>query len=247
MPELTPIDLTRGCGCKEARHRHGQYTTYVRHACRCTPCREANNDLSRQRTRSKAYGRFAFVDAEPVRQHVQRLMAQGMGHSRVADAAGVHRSTMTYLLYGSGGAEHRPPRKQIRRDTAEKLLAVGLDLAPGAKVPATGARRRVEALMWNGWSASLLARRLGVTPTNFFYLRGRVSITRATHEAVVALFEELWDESPPCSTHREKISVARTMRTARERGFAPPAAWDDDTIDAPSARPSGARREAVAA
>lgn len=237
-----PIDLSNGCGCKQARHTHGQYTTYVHHGCRCTPCREASNTLTRDRVRQKAYGRYRFVDAEPARTHVKTLMAQGMGYARIASAAGAHPSTIAYLIYGIDGTDPRPPRKKIDRHTADAILAVELDLAPGAKVPALGSRRRLEALMWNGWSASRLAHALGVEPTNLFYFRGSKTVTRATHDAVAALFDELWNVDPPEATHREKISVARTRRLARERRFAPPAAWDDATIDSPTARPSGVAR-----
>lgn len=233
---MKTVDLSEGCSCKRASHTHGQYATYVHHGCRCTDCREANNQLTRDRTRQKAYGRYRFVDATPVREHVQALMNQGMGYARIGRAAGVHNSTMTYLIHGFGGADPRPPKKKIDRLTAEAILNVELDLAPGAKVPAIGSRRRLEALMWNGWSGSSLAHRLGVEPANLFYFRGTTTVTQATHDAVVALFDELWDVAPPCATHREKISVARTKRLARERNFAPPAAWDD--LDDPAESPT---------
>jgi hypothetical protein len=36
--------------------------------------------------------------------------------------------------------------------------------------------------------------------------------------------------------HRERISVSRTINRAKAAGWASPLAWDDDTIDDPTAR-----------
>ena len=47
------------------------------------------------RTRQTAYGRWQpYVDAQPVRDHINTLRAQGMGWKRVAEVANVEPSVL---------------------------------------------------------------------------------------------------------------------------------------------------------
>jgi transcriptional regulator with XRE-family HTH domain len=196
-------------------------------------------DYQRHRVRQRAYGRPAYVDAEPVRQHVRRLMAARLGAKRVAHLAGVAPSVVGKLLYGDPRRGMGPSRR-IRPATAEKLLAVraGLDnLADQTLTDATGTRRRLQALMARGWSQAKLATRLGVLPTNFSGTMEAEQVCASLVRAVRTLYDKLWDTPPPEATHRDKIAASRARNYARLRGFVPPQAWDDDTIDDPGAQP----------
>lgn len=216
--------------------KHGTYVTYVQRKCRCDECRAANCAYVKRRAREQAHERFnpdlsRLVDAEPARQHMRSLMSQGMGWKRIAKVAGVATGTTYVILYGKGGndpAEHRPPRKRIRRDIAEKLLAVRLDLADGALTDAVGTTRRLRALVAIGWSQSSLGARLGIIPSNTTPLfdGSRRSVQVSTARAVAALYEELWDQPGPST---------RARNDAGRKGWTPPLAWDDDTIDDPTA------------
>lgn len=120
---------------------HGTYVKYTIEKCRCEPCKQANREYEQRRRRRKAYGgeHWGWTDAEPVRAYVRSLMApkkgrtNGMGWKRIADAAGLSRSTVWKLLYGP---KDRGPSKRIRIENAAKLLAVNPDLADRATVPA---------------------------------------------------------------------------------------------------------------
>jgi hypothetical protein len=107
------------------------------------------------------------------------------------------------------------------------------------QVDATGTQRRLQALIWNGWSMGLLAGRLGCARS---VIRRRLLVfTRvypAAAEEVRVLYDGLWDQAPPEGTPREKRAATMARRYARENGFAPPLAWDDDTIDDPDASPA---------
>jgi DNA-binding CsgD family transcriptional regulator len=219
---------------------HGR-AKYVVEKCKCEVCRTDARAYERNRRRQRAYGRAAYVDAEPARQHVRALQAAGIGWKRVAKLAGLDHSVLFKLLYGDQKRFGRPS-KRIRPATEAKILSVRADLdnfGSKALVDATGARRRLQALVAIGWSQSKLGARLGITPNNFTatmkYDRLRVDTVRA----VRALYEELWDKPPIATTHREKIAFSRSVRTAAQRGWAPPMAWDDDTIDDPAAQPEG--------
>ncbi len=112
---------------------------------------------------------------------------------------------------------------------------------------ATGTRRRIQALIWNGQSMAVLARRLGCQRREvreLLFIRRHV--TPQTAEKIRALYRELWDQPPPGETPREKQAAAKARKYARARGWVPPLAWDN--IDDPDSVPvpgweRGERRE----
>ena len=98
----------------------------------------------------------------------------------------------------------------------------------------TGTRRRLEALHANGWSGTVLAEQLGLNSFQVVYLL-RTSpspVTHGTAAKVARLYDQLWDKQPTGG------DVLKTTNWALRRGFAPPLAWDDTTIDDPNAEPA---------
>lgn len=233
--------MTRDCEHKRVRHEHGTYLAYVRDLCRCDPCRAAQTAAEAHRRRQKAYGRWnGLVDAEPAREHVHALSAAGVGLRQITRLTGVSGGVLTKLMYGQplpdGG--RRPPCRRISPRTADRILSIPLTArADGARVDATGTRRRLAALVAIGWSQSKLADRLGMARANFGKTIRAAHVTVATERAVRALYDELWSAAPPEAQHRDKIAASRARRTAREHGWPPPLAWDDDSIDDPEAKP----------
>lgn len=222
---------------------HGTSTRYVT-GCRCDECRQAIRATESRHRRKIALHRWGagpptYVDAEPARAHVRALMAAGMGWQRVARTAGVSTGCVERLIYGR---TDRPPSARIRPDTARRILAVHAEPASGALVDATGSVRRVRALMVLGWSQSQLARHLGMQPLSVSQLLRRQTIRRATADRVRGVYDDLWDKPPPCDTPQARTAAARARRYAAVRGWAPPAAWDDDRIDDPRGRPIGVVR-----
>jgi transcriptional regulator with XRE-family HTH domain len=235
------IDRTpKPCLHKEADHQHGSYACYVLDLCRCLPCAAANNDYESNRLRQQAYGRWnGLVDAEPARVHVRRLMAQGMGLKRICAVSDVSQGQVWKLLYGKKRQDgSRTPSKRITPRVEANILAVRLDLADGAKIDSTGAVRRIQALVALGWSQSKIAARLGILRSNFTELaQGRTGITVVHEKAVRALYDEWSMQLPPETGHRDKIAAARSRNYAAVRGWEPPLAWDDETIDDRAAAP----------
>lgn len=107
------------------------------------------------------------------------------------------------------------------------------------RIDATGTKRRIQALMRNGWSMALLSARLGYSRQ---VLRKQLLegnwVTAATVTQVCALYDELWDQAPPEGDRFERRAATMARRFAAERGWPPPLAWDDDEIDNPDARPA---------
>lgn len=226
---------------------HGTRTRYVDGPdendqpgpCRCDDCREANRveqAAGRLRRLRQQWGAEppSMVDAEPVRAHVRRLQATGIGWKRIASAAGVPESSMSTLLFG---ARSRPPSRRVKAATAERILALEPDglLADGAVVDAAGTRRRVQALVAVGYTISAVGRHLGIAPTNMVTLLRQQHVTERRARAVRELYGRLWDQAPPAASRAQRGAVTRARAMARRNGWPPPAAWDDDLIDLPDA------------
>jgi transcriptional regulator with XRE-family HTH domain len=223
--------------------RHGTYAGYRIHGCRCYPCAAARSDYDDRRNRLIAYGQWKpFTDAEPVRAHVRSLRAAGLGRRRIARLAGVSPSVLNTLLYGKPGRE---PSARVRLRTAAALLALEPEsaaLADHQLVDATGFHRRTRALVAVGFSHAFLARRFGRTLANF--LRPTDRVTVLTDRRAREVYEELWNKDP-LEYGMTAQAATRARNLAASRGWAPPQAWDDETIDDPKARPRGVRREAA--
>ncbi|WP_328657940.1 hypothetical protein [Streptomyces sp. NBC_00334] len=106
------------------------------------------------------------------------------------------------------------------------------------KAQAAGTTRRLQALAVAGWPTSRLARETGLAPSYLSrVLKGDLAeVPVSMARMVAAVYVQLGAVSPGLS------GVSHiAARAARERAaaalWAPPAAWDDDTIDDPAAIP----------
>ena len=219
--------------------RHGTHAGYQAHhrdgEMACTPCAEA---LTRWRKhyelRALNAGGRTKVPAAPVRAHLEILTGY-MTVESISVISGLSGKAVHDALSG------RWPT--VRRATADRILAVKTtDLPPGNRwITATGTARRIQALRAIGWSLQQICVEIGTTPTNSrIKLISSGSARRVTvdmHERVKATYERLWDRTPPVRTPHDKAIMNAATRRAAARGWAPPLAWDDDTIDDPNATP----------
>lgn len=232
---------TRPCAHKRTTHQHGTRDGYVLDRCRCEPCRKANTAYAQQLRKRRAYGRIDLVDAQPVREHVEALRAAGVGLKSQATATGVHHSQYSRLVYGRSHLNEKPTQR-MRSANAKAMLSLTLtqyDRLPGrALVPADGTRRRVQALATLGWSVTALARMLGRAPENLHLSIRSDLVTAATAREVRALYDRLWSTPAPAGEDRATRSArSKVIAAARRKGWVPPLAWDDATIDNPDAVP----------
>ena len=232
--DRTPID----CAHPRARHQHGTYAAYTLDRCRCVPCSAAASEYGHSLRRRHAYGQTTAVDAEPVRAHIERLRAGGMGIKGISVASGVSTGTLSKIIYGMVREDgtRRPPCATVHERTARRVLAVGIDqVRDGTRVDALGTRRRVQALVACGWSLPLVAEVAGIDTQVMHRLDDATHVEARTARAVAAAYDELWNVAPPAATRWERGSIARARNVARKRGYAPPLAWDD--IDDPACVP----------
>lgn len=96
-------------------------------------------------------------------------------------------------------------------------------------VPNTGFVRRVHALQANGWSLRHIATELGIPKAAVWRkMMTRPGITLRTDQKMRETFDRLSLVPGPSSSARIR---------ALSKGYAPPLAWDDETIDDPNAKP----------
>lgn len=245
---LAEIDRTpKPCLHKVANHQHGTRACYVLDKCRCIPCSKAVAKAERDRSRLKAYGRYdKYVDAGPVREHLQMLGAYGIGLKQVARITGLSTGSLSKIMWGvyerregpsvgryGKGELVRGPSKRVIRKNAAKILAVEAipeNLGPGQVDPdrTLTARLHLRALVALGWSQQQLGNRLGVGRSNMapIVLGDRV-MTRGMVDRIEALYAEISMTPPRADDQRSRISVNRSKRYAAAHGWQPPLALDD--------------------
>jgi hypothetical protein len=217
---------------------HG-YARYKLDGCRCYICGFAAAQYWEARARAIAYGTWQpYVDAAPVREHLLRLQSCDMGLRTIAAAAKVDRKRLQGILTG------RPergtgPQEKVRPAIAAAVLAVEPtleNLAPSTLISPVGTQRRAHALVAVGWPQQHLAAHLGMRPGNFGAMLAceHVLVRRAL--AVRSMYDALW-RADPAEHGATQGGITRARRHAAAHGWAPVGAWDDDTIDDPSAFP----------
>lgn len=159
-------------------------------------------------------GVIHMVDAEPIRLHIQRI---GLSAAEVSRQLGVHPSNIEKIANGS--------RLRIHAETARRVLALQVPMEP-LKVPQIGVQRRLGALLRMQWSHREIKAR-GVRSSVLLHQKCDW-VHRSTHEQVVRLYDEL------CMTLGPSVKSATW---AKNRGYQPPLAWDEQTIDDPEALP----------
>lgn len=243
---MTALDINEACvpgapneACTHprAKHVHGEHLTFERDHCKGEACTKAARKHAKLTAYRTATGTHSYIDAEPARAHVLALREQ-LTVGQIEARSGVHRTAIRVLL---GDFPGKPASKRITRTTSAALLAVkpvAIADETHCLVNATGTRRRLQALSALGWPVRTLTDRLGCSPRTTFLIMRRPRKSRvvlaSTRDAVVRLYVELAVVAPPST---RQTSIAR--RLAFERGWAPPAAWDDDQIDNPRAYPHG--------
>ena len=191
--------------------RHGTNVAYVIDRCRCDECRRANREYERARIRRNLYGTSLFVPAQPVREHVRRLMAAGFSEDEIERAADIDDKVIEALLrkhWRTG-----KPVNRMKRENAERILAVRHRKPKlGTRVDATPMRQMVLDLMAMGYSVSWIAESIGVLRTNFDPLT-------ATQVRLSTLLKvkRLWDsttEPRTGATRNERASISRARNEA---------------------------------
>lgn len=140
-----------------------------------------------------------------------------------------HGEERGYFAHRSAGQAPCEPCRTAHRNAEKRRALRRLEGAP-AWVPAFLVRRRIEALMALGWRQRDIAEALGYKASHEAVrsLLTRRNVERSTFERVKDVYERLSGTVGPSQAVRAR---------ARQKGYAPPLAWDD--IDDPAEEPSG--------
>lgn len=179
----------------------------------------------------RARGQRRTARPQRVEAHVRALVSEfGVSIRAIADAAGTSPSVISQLNRGVCTGLRTTTEASILKVQAQDIFNRP---NPRGSVPNIGARRRLQALMVMGWRHQDLAPLLGFRTTNLNHQAGDW-ITKQKHDAVKDLYDHLWNVKGPAG--------AQSLSRVAKAGYAPPLAWDDETIDDPNATPDlGAR------
>lgn len=224
---------------REAPH-HRNLTCYTDYHCRRPECVERRRQWQRDLRRRNREGQPALVDARPVRDHLLALQAAGISVYAVARTAGIDEWTLRNFL--PAPSSKRPRKHRVTPAIKQKILAVTADRAELGYVDGTGTRRRILALVADGWPMRRLADHMGLNPAYVGDLVRRTEkghpIRSATAAKVAQAYENLRTRRP--ARHGVKAHQIRRMRRlAAERKWPTVGYWATrmDAIDDPDFEP----------
>jgi hypothetical protein len=177
-------------------------------------------------------------DAEPIVAHIEAIRATGVGLRCIAELTGVGERTLSGIVRGQ--------RRYVYHETAEAILALPVPDIPhnmakdGARVSAAGTTRRLRALTALGYTQPALSKLIGTQHCDVWrYLYGhREYVHAGTARKVAAVMKQVETLPPPTGW-----AADRARERAVARGWLPPIAWDDTTIDDPAADPGDVLRK----
>ncbi|MFD5137488.1 hypothetical protein ACFWMX_14800 [Streptomyces sp. NPDC058378] len=144
-----------------------------------------------------------------------------MGWTDIAAALGTSGGHVRDIAFGR--------KSQIAVTTHNKIMKIEQAASRGQYIDATGTVRRIRALVANGHSLQDIADGTGSVPNLIQGLHaGKARIRRFVAERIAQGYQEMAERQGDCG---------RARRRAAREGWAPPAAWDDDTLDDPAASP----------
>jgi hypothetical protein len=158
---------------------------------------------------------------EPVRAHVRTLRDAGMRTVDIAADSGTSPGHLNRIVYGK-------TTTHCMTGTARRILAVRPRPCDVQNIDGVGVRRRIQALACIGWSQADVAQRAGYNESVGSNWANAARVLQGTRNTVAAIYDELSTIDGP---------TPRAAVAARRRGWHPPEAWSDATIDDPQAEP----------
>ncbi|MFF4489478.1 hypothetical protein ACFY0F_23765 [Streptomyces sp. NPDC001544] len=209
---------------------HGSQARYkgssTRPPCRCRRCITGWTQAGQRRHLLRLAGKPASLTRDEVTAvvaHINTCLDSGMSQSLIGRRADVAQSTISRLL--------TRPNAGCLRAQGERILAVHPgDFDEVSDRPSLGTVRRIRGLYYAGHGPQAIVVYASVTLTIITEIAG------AEYEWVTPGTESAIKRACTALTGIEGTSRRARARALRE-GWAPLAAWDDDTIDDPAATP----------
>ncbi|MFD8771364.1 hypothetical protein [Streptomyces sp. NPDC059916] len=200
---------------REAPH-HNTVTCVKHYGCKRIECVERVRAYQKAWRHNRAT-QPPFVDAEPVRKHLELLADAGIGPRRVSTLTGLAVETIAGFTrpYNCGGGRRFGRKRKVRPVVAAKILALDPDTITPGVTDATGSRRRIQALNAAGWTKPALAQRLPAGSRPLHTLHQQTHLYARTADAIADLYDALKDQRPeehgvhPTSAHRARLRAQR--------------------------------------
>lgn len=194
-----------------------------------TVCTCPRHRARRSRIRKAAEaGLLRTPTVEDAWSAVATMLDRGMSYRQISTAAGINHASFTSRAgeWKRGNPRRLQPLTRLALVTAE---AATRQTRP-AMVAAAGSTRRLRALAWMGWPIPVIADRTGIHKQTLQMLRSGeyANVSSRIADLLANLYAEISDVDG---------GDYRARARARNAGFPPPIAWDDDTIDDPDAQP----------
>ncbi len=173
--------------------------------------------------RDRDAGRRRYVDAAPVQAKLRRLVNAQVPLRTLGRVTGLSPTTVRKILDGEQASVQRATAARVSRMSPQDVyLAQSM-----GHVPRVGAVRRVQALLAMGWPHHALG---AVGIANSAQIIGPVGdlITVQRWRQVRDVYDRLSMTPGPSP---------ETRGWAAKLGYAPPLAWDEESIDDPTATP----------
>lgn len=162
-------------------------------------------------------------DIDPVRKRVLLLIDAGHSQRTVSEAAGIPEATVENILYRN---------TRVTRATFDAVMSVavlppwetpGVVLRPRDKVPGTGTARRVQALVWMGYSIQEIAKATGLNTARLGVMARspHAMVQVRVAERIKAYYRQALVRTPG------GVRRDRTRRWAESQGWEGPGVWDD--------------------
>lgn len=171
----------------------------------------------------EARGIPRMVQAARPAAHARQLRTWGFSDFAIAAAAGIDQKAVWKIRHEVYEA--------TTIDCAARIMSVTHVPVPGQtgmKVPSVGTRRRIQALTAIGWRHEDIAAHLGISGRQVGLYAQRPQVYFETWQAIKNVYEKLSGTPGP-----SRLGGAK----ARNRGWAPPIAWEGVDIDHPDAEP----------
>lgn len=190
--------------------------------------------------RRQLYG-GGFVPADKLQETIRHWVDDfGVTQKTIAERSGI---SLASVQQHYGGHNKDGPLTRCSKDTERAVTRLTFTEKDRERWGTAGIRRRLQALIYAGYSTKWLAAELGKAyqQVSAFILRGDLHsdfghVDRAFGDRVIETYEKYIEVDPLTLGHGSHgVTYAKTV--AKKRDYAPAHCWDSDTIDDPNAIP----------
>lgn len=209
---------------------------------------EAELIEARRHARHVAYRRASGVPDTCTPEETARALAKlrrmayrhAMSNAQIAEAAGISTTTVKDCISGFRSTPPHRPIKSLHRYVYTGIMNAPILPPDGRRrMPVVGAQRRLQAMSYQGFSLKMIAEFLGHANYQRAWViqhRTKAFIYWDSLKKIIDVYDKHHAEDP--TDYGQELGVVkRSITAARKQGWAPHWAWDDDTIDDPTASP----------